>query len=78
VASASVIGPDLGLADALATAIAVAGTAGLDLIERLAGYEALVIGWDGCHHSTRQFPFAQTPDTNAARAAQDRSSPATR
>jgi FAD:protein FMN transferase len=59
-ASASVTGPDLGLADALATAIAVAGTEGLDLVEPLAGYEALLIGWDGCRHSTSQFPFAET------------------
>ncbi len=35
VASASVTGPDLGLADALATAVAVAGETGLDLIEAL-------------------------------------------
>jgi thiamine biosynthesis lipoprotein len=59
-ASASVIGPDLGLADALATAIAVAGTERLDLVEPLAGYEALVIGWDGGRHPTSQFPFAKT------------------
>jgi FAD:protein FMN transferase len=65
-ASASVIGPDLGLADALATAIAVAGTDGLDLAEPLAGYEALVIGWDGRRHSTSQFPFAETSGTTAA------------
>ena len=35
VASASVTGPDLGLADALATAVAVAGEAGLRLVETL-------------------------------------------
>jgi thiamine biosynthesis lipoprotein len=67
VASATVIGPDLGLADALATAIAVAGTEGLDLVGPLAGYEALVIGWDGRHHSTTQFPFAETTGRAAAR-----------
>jgi thiamine biosynthesis lipoprotein len=66
-ASASVIGPDLGLADALATAIAVAGTEGLDLVEPLAGYEALVIGWDGRRQSTSEFPFARTSDTKTAR-----------
>lgn len=59
VASASVVGPDLGLADALATAIAVAGTDGLGLVEQLAGYQALVIGRDGRRQSTSQFPFAQ-------------------
>jgi thiamine biosynthesis lipoprotein len=58
VASASVTGPDLGLADALATAIAVAGEAGLDLIEALAGYEALIITTDGSRRWTQHFPFA--------------------
>jgi thiamine biosynthesis lipoprotein len=58
-ASASVVGPDLGLADALATAIAVAGTDGLELVEPLAGYQALVIGRDGRRQSTSQFPFAR-------------------
>jgi FAD:protein FMN transferase len=59
VASASVTGPDLGLADALATAVAVAGEAGLDLIEALDGYEALIIGLDGRRRWTGHFPFAQ-------------------
>jgi len=63
VASASVTGPDLGLADALATAVAVAGIEGLGLVEPLAGYEALVIGWDGRQHATSQFPFATTAAT---------------
>jgi thiamine biosynthesis lipoprotein len=60
-ASASVTGPDLGLADALATALAVAGQPGLDLIEPLAGYEALVIGFDGSRRWTAGFPFAPRP-----------------
>ncbi len=60
VGSASVIGPDLGLADALATAVAVAGETGLALIEPLAGYEALVIGLDGRRRWTSRFPFATT------------------
>ena len=42
-ASASVTGPDLGLADALATAVAVAGEPGLALVDELDGYEAFVI-----------------------------------
>jgi FAD:protein FMN transferase len=58
VASASVTGPDLGLADALATAIAVAGPSGLALIEALDGYEALVIAGDGTLRWTERFPFA--------------------
>jgi thiamine biosynthesis lipoprotein len=58
VGSASVTGPDLGLADALATAVAVAGVPGLELIEPLDGYEALVIGLDGRKRWTEGFPFA--------------------
>jgi thiamine biosynthesis lipoprotein len=58
VASASVTGPDLGLADALATAVAVAGEPGLSFIEPIDGYEALVIGFDGSRRWTRRFPFA--------------------
>ncbi len=68
VASASVTGPDLGLADALATALAVAGEAGLAFIEPLAGYEALVIGDDGRKQSTSQFPFAPHFVAGSARA----------
>jgi thiamine biosynthesis lipoprotein len=58
VASASVSGPDLGLADALATAVAVAGEAGLAFIERLEGYESLVIRFDGTMRWTEHFPIA--------------------
>jgi thiamine biosynthesis lipoprotein len=57
-ASASVTGPDLGLADALATALAVAGEPALALIEPLDGYEALVIGFDGARRWTDGFPLA--------------------
>jgi thiamine biosynthesis lipoprotein len=62
VASASVVGPDLGLADALATAVAVAGPAGLAFIEPLAGYEALVIEHDGRRQQTSYFPIASTTE----------------
>ncbi len=58
VAAASVTGPELGLADALATALAVAGAAELAIVERLDGYEALIIGADGTRHWTGRFPFA--------------------
>ena len=58
-ASASVTGPDLGLADALATALAIAGSPGLDLIDALEGYEALIIALDGARHWTEHFPFAR-------------------
>jgi FAD:protein FMN transferase len=58
VASASVTGPDLALADTLATALAVAGEPGLDWIEPIEGYEALVIAADGTQRYTPGFPFA--------------------
>jgi FAD:protein FMN transferase len=61
VASASVTGPDLGLADALATAIAVAGEQALDLLGPLDGYAGLVIGHDGSRRWTATFPFAPDP-----------------
>ncbi len=68
VASASVTGPDLGLADALATGLAVAGSAGLALIEPLPGYEAFVIGHDGNRQWTSAFPFAPRNVAGPARA----------
>jgi thiamine biosynthesis lipoprotein len=58
-ASASVTGPDLGLADALATAAAVAGEPGLALIAALDGYEALIINPDGARRWTERFPLAR-------------------
>ena len=51
-------GPNLGLADALATALAVAGRPGLELVQRLDGYDALLIGSDGSSSRTRPFPLA--------------------
>ncbi len=57
-ASASVTGPDLGLADALATALAVAGAAGLAFIEPIEGYEGFIIGYDGSWKWTANFPHA--------------------
>jgi FAD:protein FMN transferase len=62
-ASASVTGPDLGFADALATAIAVAGEQGLAVLGPLDGYEALVIGPDGSQRWTEHFPFAPSAGT---------------
>jgi thiamine biosynthesis lipoprotein len=61
VASASVTGPDLGLADALATALAVAGAPALDLIAGLDGYAGLIIGPGGERQWTTSFPFAPDP-----------------
>ncbi len=57
-ASATVTGPDLGLADALATALAVAGEAGLAFIDAIEDYEAMVIRFDGSKNRTRHFPTA--------------------
>jgi thiamine biosynthesis lipoprotein len=62
VGSASVTGPDLGLADALATALAVIGEDGLSVVDRLDGYEGLVIARDGSWISTTKFPFAPGAD----------------
>jgi thiamine biosynthesis lipoprotein len=59
VGSASVTGPDLGLADALATAVAVAGERGLAFIKPLDGYEALIIGLDGSRRRTENFPLIE-------------------
>jgi thiamine biosynthesis lipoprotein len=58
VASASVTGPDLGLADALATAVAVAGPEALGIIEAIDGYEGFVIEPGPVWRSTTGFPFA--------------------
>jgi thiamine biosynthesis lipoprotein len=66
VASASVVGPDLGLADALATAACVGGVDLLARIEDLDGYEALTIGHDGERRSTSRFPFAHRVSAGAA------------
>jgi thiamine biosynthesis lipoprotein len=57
-ASASVTGPDLGLADALATALVVGGEEVLALIEGVYDYEAMVIGHEGAMKWTTEFPFA--------------------
>jgi thiamine biosynthesis lipoprotein len=58
-ASATVCGLDLGLSDALATGLAVAGPRGLAAIEAIASYEALVIDQDGRWQWTPDFPFAR-------------------
>lgn len=58
VASASVCGPDLGLADALATALAVGGKEVLAKLEVLDAYDGLIIEFDGSMRATSTFPFA--------------------
>jgi FAD:protein FMN transferase len=69
-ASASVTGPDLGLADALATGLAVAGPAGLPWVEALDGYDALLIDGSGNRVWTAGFPFA--PDVTGPTAPRSR------
>jgi FAD:protein FMN transferase len=59
--SASVVGPDLGVADALATALAVAGSDFLAELEGVADYEGLAFESDGSWSCTTRFPF--TADT---------------
>jgi thiamine biosynthesis lipoprotein len=59
VASASVTGPDLGRADALATAVAVAGVEGIRMVEDIPDYEAFVITRAGGRIATVSFPFVR-------------------
>jgi thiamine biosynthesis lipoprotein len=56
-ASATVVGPDLAVADALATALAVGGTEVFDRVVALPGYEAYLIGVDGHETASDGMPF---------------------
>lgn len=56
-ASATVVGSCLALADALATATAVAGDEALELIRPLEGYEAYLIRADGSEEATSGMVF---------------------
>lgn len=58
VASASVRGPSLALADALATALAVAGPELLGAVEALDAYDAYIVEPGGTEHTTAGFTFA--------------------
>lgn len=55
-ASATVIGPDLTFADALATALFVSDGEALERIARLRGYSAFVVDADGFFRATRNLP----------------------
>jgi FAD:protein FMN transferase len=57
-AQATVIGADLALADAFATALMVAGEDGLTLLAGEPGYSALIVSGDGRMLATTQFPIA--------------------
>lgn len=58
-ASATVVGSDLAIADALATALVVAGERGLEMFDELIDYEALIIDDDGTFHMTAEFPLIE-------------------
>lgn len=57
--SATITGPELGLADALATALALAGPAGLEFVGPLEGYEGLVIDPSGRVVASDGFPMTE-------------------
>jgi len=57
-ASATVVGPDLAMADALATALAIGGDHVLRLVAALEGYEAYLIRTDGSEAETAHLSFA--------------------
>ena len=56
--SATVVGPDLALADALATGVLAAGGSGLGLVKKLPGYSVLVIDSAGRLSHTSGLPLA--------------------
>ena len=56
IASATVVGPDLGVADAYATAVFVMGEGGVDWIESQDGYSAYIITHDGRTRWSSHFP----------------------
>ena len=58
-ASATVTGPSLTLADALATGVAVGGDEALPAVSRLAGYAAYLIRADGSETSTGGIEFVR-------------------
>jgi thiamine biosynthesis lipoprotein len=59
VASATVTGPSLAMADALATALAVGGDAALAAISAVEGYEGYLIRQDGSEADTGDVGFVQ-------------------
>jgi thiamine biosynthesis lipoprotein len=59
--SATVTGPDLALADALATGLVAEGTAGLERVSSIAGYSAYAIDRAGVARVTPGFPPTRRP-----------------
>jgi thiamine biosynthesis lipoprotein len=66
--SATVVGPDLALADALATGLLAAGPTGMVELERLPGYGALLVAPDGTCVRTDDFPVAGSCPSRVAMA----------
>lgn len=64
--SATVTGPDLALADALATGLFAAGVVGLPLIDALPGYDALLVEPGGETRLTDQFPLLKAAPPRVA------------
>jgi thiamine biosynthesis lipoprotein len=59
-AQATVVGDDLALADAFATALVVVGETGLSMLEAAPGYSAVIVTGDGRMLATRGFPIASS------------------
>ena len=57
--TASVTGPHLGIADALATAVVCGGVDALKAVRRLPDYDAMVTRYDGEVVATEGFPFVR-------------------
>jgi thiamine biosynthesis lipoprotein len=57
-ASATVVGPELWLADALATAVAVGGDEAFEVVSGLDGYDVYAIGLDGSERSSPGICFS--------------------
>lgn len=57
VVSAAVVGPDLGLSDALATALVAGGSEALEVIKKLPDHEGLLVFTDGGRCQTTGFPL---------------------
>jgi thiamine biosynthesis lipoprotein len=60
--SVTVIGPDLGTADAYATAALAMGLPGLDWLARLDGYESCAVTEDGRAYRSAALPALPSPD----------------
>jgi thiamine biosynthesis lipoprotein len=67
VVSATVTGPSLAMADALSTALAVAGEQGLSMLASIGGYEGYLVLSNGSEYRSEGFLFAEPGATSRAR-----------